>query len=133
MAAFVMAVVQILFVNIWSNVAVEYDVRQNLAREVRRNLKYVEIRDGELYFAEGYEQKQDGIYFLLLNDEMEAVAGSYPDKFVPDEGAMLNHTRIVKCRGETFYVHDMQRTKTLGTDYIMRGVVRRAWERTSPL
>ncbi len=126
MAAFVMAVVQILFVNIWSNVAVEYDVRQNLAREVRRNLKYVEIRDGELYFAEGYEQKQDGIYFLLLNDEMEAVAGSYPDKFVPDEGAMLNHTRIVKCRGETFYVHDMQRTKTLGTDYIMRGVVRRA-------
>lgn len=126
LAVFLLAAFLLIFVHIWSDTAVEYDIRQNLTREVRKNLKYVRLENGKPLFLEGYDNETEDIYFLLLDSEGTVVAGNYPEKYEDDGRILLNYTRTVKCFGETFFVRDMQKTKTLGTGYFMRGVVRKA-------
>ncbi len=125
-AVFLLAAFLLIFVHIWSDTAVEYDIRQNLVREVRKNLKYVRVENGKPLFLEGYDNETEEIYFLLLDRKGAVVAGKYPEKYEEDDKIIFNYTRMVKCSGEIFFVRDMQRTKTLGTEYFMRGIVRKA-------
>lgn len=122
-ALLLMTLIMFLFVNIWSNVAVEYDVKHNLARELRKNLKCVSLEHGELVFDTTYVSQEEGIYFLLLNSKGEVVAGSYPQDFDVECDIKFNWTRTVQGATKTFYVRDMQHIKSLGTEYFMRGIV----------
>lgn len=123
-AVLVLAVILFVFVQVWSDTAVDYDIKQSLAREVRKNLRYVKEVDGELRFLEGYDDRTEDVFFLLLDADGIVVAGNYPGDYEDDGRILFNYTRVVRCSGESFYVRDMQRTKTLGTGYFMRGIVR---------
>lgn len=123
LAISLMSIIMLVFINVWSEVAVKYEVQHTLVREVRRNLKMVSLENHELVFMDSYEREADDIYFLILDKNGVVIDGVYPEGF--EEGCPIefNKTRQIRRNGQTYYVRDMQRTKALGVEYFMRGVV----------
>lgn len=88
LAVFLLAAFLLIFVHIWSDTAVEYDIGQNLTREVRKNLKYVRLENGKPLFLEGYDNETEDIFFCswiprellwreTIRKSMRTMAGFY--------------------------------------------------------
>lgn len=122
----VMALLILILIRILSNAAVEYDIRQELFRALRYNAKYVCVKEGELQIAEDFEFQNDKVLFLILNQEGDVLAGSYPAENLEEVPVNHNATRPVECGGEEYYVRDRTVGWTDTQRYYLRAVVNKA-------
>ncbi len=119
-----MALTMVFFVHILSNVAVEYEIRQDLDRIILKNLKYIYFNDeGKLIYKEGFSLREGDIYFLVLDSSGTILCGEYP-KGCPQDAIILGkRQQKVTSAGETFYVRDLHKTGKKKCQVYLRSVV----------
>ncbi len=75
----VMAVAMLIFVRIFANAAVEYDIRQSLDRVAYKNLKEIEAdREGKLIYKEDFVLTDGDTHFVILDQDGRLIRGEYP-------------------------------------------------------
>ena len=105
-----MAAAILIFVHILANEAVEYDIRQNLEREVYSNLKEISIdENGQIQYDDGFVQKNGDIHYLILDGKGSVILGEYPKGCPQDLKPMLKRLQQVSEKGEVFYIRDMRK------------------------
>lgn len=122
----VIMLVMLLFIRILSNAAVEYDVKSELAKDMRQNAKFVKVEDGKLQILDEFEYKNDTTSFILLNKDGTIVEGNYPSEVFWDLPIERNITRSVMVSGEKYYVRDIWAGRDAEGTVMMRGIVKKA-------
>lgn len=119
-----MAVVLVVSIYVFADAAVEGDIKHSLFNDIRQNMRYFGFRDGEIEVQDEFVFQEDSVYFLILNQDGDVLAGEYPEKFtqVP-EIELVN--RKVTVNGEDYFVRDVKKGKTGGVHIYVRGVVRK--------
>ena len=112
------------FVHILANVAVSYDIRQNLEHKLYKNCKSMYVDDeGQIAFV----WKEDDINFLVLNCATgEVLAGEYPEGCPRDtEIGSRNFQEVTQGR-ETFFIRDIRKRLDKKHTVCVRGIVRKS-------
>lgn len=119
----IMAFLILILIRILSNAAVEYDIKQELFRDLRYNAKYVCVKDEELEIAEDFEFQNDKVFFLVLNKTGDVLAGSYPVEGFPKIPVNNGVSKRINCAGAEYYVRDRTVGWTKSDRYYLRAVV----------
>ncbi len=106
----VMAVAMLIFVRIFANAAVEYDIRQSLDRVAYKNLKEIETdREGKLIYKEDFVLTDGDTHFVILDQDGRLIRGEYPKGCPQDIPFTAKKRQQVSAAGDTFYFRDMRR------------------------
>ena len=97
---FAMLVVMMIFVNVLANMAISYDIRKNLAREVRKNNKNVDLVEGKIVANNQFELKEEGMYFLIIKENEGVCIGSYPKDFQMEASLKNRELNLLKQNGK---------------------------------
>lgn len=120
----IMAVAMLIFVRIFANAAVEYDIRQVLDREAYNNLKEIEIdSNGTLIYKEDFVLRDGYVQFLILDPHGKVILGEYPKGCPKDIPFSAKKRQQVSAEGERFYFRDMRRHFHDKASVYMRAVV----------
>lgn len=125
---FAMLVVMMIFVNVLANMAISYDIRKNLAREVRKNNKNVDLVEGKIVANNQFELKEEGMYFLIIKENEGVCIGSYPKDFQMEASLKNRELNLLKQNGKEYYVFDkinVKLTKETGQTVFGRCVVKK--------
>lgn len=123
-----MLVVMLTFINILADMAINYDIRTNLAREVRKNNKNIELVEGKIVANDKFEWEEEGMYFLIIKENEGICIGQYPADFRIDDKIKNRELSIVKQNGNVYYVFDklnVKLTKETGQTIFGRCVVKK--------
>ena len=126
---FTMMVIMLIVINIFANMAIKYDVRKTMARELRKNGQYVEYMDGKLIPTEHFQTQDEGMYFLVITEHEGICLGSYPEGFELDETKPRMGISLIKQNHTSYYVLDRvnaRLTKTSGQTVFERCVIRKS-------
>lgn len=127
MALAAMAAAMLIFVHILANVAVEYDIKQNLDRELYQNLKEVKMDEtGQLVYSDDFMLSEGDIHFLILDDAGNVLLGEYPKGCPQDIAPGTKKMQQVSQSGETYYIRDIRKHEMNDTRIYMRSIVRRS-------
>lgn len=119
-----MAVTMLVFVHILANVAVSYDIRQNLERKLYKNSKSMYV-DEEDQIAFVWQEEE--IYFLVLNCSTgEVLAGEYPKGCPTDISIGGREFQEVTQGRETFFIWDIRKRLDNNRTVCVRGIVRKS-------
>lgn len=122
-----MAVAMLVFVHILANVAVEYDIKQSLEREIYKNLKEVFIDDeGAIMCNDNFVQSEGDISFLMLDGSGKVLLGKYPQGVPQDIEVGTKKLHLVTEGREVYYIRDIRKHNESGVDLYIRGIVRRS-------
>ncbi len=119
-----MAVVIAVSIYAFADVAVDSDIKHSLSNDVRQNMRYFNYTDGKLEIQDEFVFQEDSVYFLILGENGEALAGGYPKQFTKIPGIELV-TKKVTVNGEEYFVRDVRKNTTGHMQIYVRGVVRK--------
>lgn len=125
-AMIAMTIIMLILIRILSNAAVEYDIKRELAKDMRQNLRYVDIVEGKLEISEEFVYKSDSVSFLLVKKNGTVIEGKYPVRNFTDTPVRNNLSVGVMCDGEKYYVRDIRLGKSDRGGIFLRGIVKRA-------
>lgn len=126
---FTMMVIMLIVINIFANMAIKYDIRKTMARELRKNGQYVEYMDGKLIPTEHFQTQDERMYFLVITEHEGICLGSYPEGFELDETKPRMGLSLIKQNHTSYYVLDRvnaRLTKTSGQTVFERCVIRKS-------
>lgn len=126
---FTMMVIMLIVINIFANMAIKYDIRKTMARELRKNGQYVEYMDGKLIPTEHFQTQDEGMYFLMITEREGVCLGSYPEGFELDEIKPRLGLSLIEQNHTSYYVLDRvnaRLTKTSGQTVFERCVIRKS-------
>lgn len=126
---FTMMVIMLIVINIFANMAIKYDIRKTMARELRKNGQYVEYMDGKLIPTEHFQTQDEGMYFLMITELEGVCLGTYPEGFELDEIKPRLGLSLIKQNHTSYYVLDRvnaRLTKTSGQTVFERCVIRKS-------
>lgn len=126
---FTMIVIMLIVINIFANMAIKYDIRKTMARELRKNGQYVEYMDGKLIPTEHFQTQDERMYFLVITEHEGICLGSYPEDFELDETKPRMGLSLIKQNHTSYYVLDRvnaRLTKTSGQTVFERCVIRKS-------
>mgnify|MGYP001123764852 CR=1 FL=1 len=126
---FTMMVIMLIVINIFANMAIKYDIRKTMARELRKNGQYVEYMDGKLIPTEHFQTQDERMYFLVITEHEGICLGSYPEDFELDETKPRMGLSLIKQNHTSYYVLDRvnaRLTKTSGQTVFERCVIRKS-------
>ena len=127
--AFAMLVVMLIFINILASMAINYDIRKSMSREIRKNGQYVEYINGRLIPTERYQTQDEGMYFLVITEREGICLGSYPKGFEMKDNRQRLGLSLVKQNHRSYYVLDRvnaRLTKISGQTIFERCVVQKS-------
>lgn len=127
----------LIFMHIQANAAVEYEIKQNLNREMYKNLKQVRIDEaGQIEYKEEFVWEDEEICFLIVDESAAVLDGRYPQDCPQDIAVGIMRFQQASGGRETFYMRDMRinkkepahdtRTDKGETVYYMRGIIRKS-------
>ena len=126
---FTMMVIMLIVINIFANMAIKYDIRKTMARELRKNGQYVEYMDGKLIPTEHFQTQDEGMYFLMITELEGVCLGTYPEGFELDEIKPRLGLSLIEQNHTSYYVLDRvnaRLTKTSGQTVFERCVIRKS-------
>lgn len=127
MALAAMALAMLVFVHILANAAVEYDIKQNLEREIYKNLKEVYVdEEGTVMCNVNFMQADEDISFVILNGNGKVLLGKYPDGCPQDIEIEVKKLHQTSAGGEVYYIRDVRKRNENGLPIFIRGIVRRS-------
>lgn len=122
-----MATAMLVFVHILANAAVEYDIKQQLEREVYKNIKEVSVSEtGKIVCSEDFFQTDGDIVFLILDSTGKVLIGAYPTGCPQDIEVGKKKLHQVSVNNETYYIRDISKYTNIEPQIYMRGIVRRS-------
>lgn len=116
--------VMFIVVMVLSKTATEYDINKQIGMSLRRNIKEVRIRDGELHVKKRFREQEDGCYYQILSPKGEILYGDYPPGFEADcpiDDRMMTRRVQSEKDGKYYYVRDIYRKRK---DAVFRCVVK---------
>ncbi len=123
----VMAVVMLIFVHILANVAVEYDIKMNLERELYKCHKEISINAaGQILSSDDFFQRDGEIVILVIDASGKVLAGEYPKGYPKDIELGVKKLQQASVGKETYYIRDIRKYIDNGPQIYVRGVVRRS-------
>lgn len=123
-----MLIVMLVFVNILANMAISYDIRNNLSREIYKNSRNVDFVDGKVIANDKFQCEDEGLYFLIISEDGEICLGEYPEGIQIDSTLRSREVEVIKQNKEVYYVFDRisgNLTKKAGKTMFGRCVVKR--------
>lgn len=122
-----MAAVLFVFVNILANEAVEYDIRQNLEREVYKHLKEISLdEDGQIIYDGDFEQENEDIHFLIVDENGKILFGEYPPECPKDTEIKPKRMHQISAGREIFYIRDMHKFIGNNRQVYLRAIIRKS-------
>lgn len=127
-AMILIILIMLILTHTLSNAAVEYDIKHELTRNMRHNLKYMDLENGTLEISEEFSYKSDNVYLLFLDQDDKILSGKYPTEslYYDTYGTKYSFTRMVLSSGEQYFVRDMWLFKDNDASIRMRGVVKKS-------
>lgn len=126
----IMGLVMLIMIRVLSNAAIEYDIKQDLRKEIEKNLQNVSMENRDLKISEDFLYENDNVHFLIIDNELQIVAGEYSDNVMEElqNLAIKNKTsHAVICDGEKYYVRDVRiQGSGIKNCLYIRGFIRKA-------
>lgn len=124
MALAAMAACMLVFVHILANVAVEYDIKRNMERELYQFKKEVTVdAAGEVRCSDEF-LRTDEFCFMVLDADGNVLLGEYPNGCPRDVCPQLKKLHEVTAGREVYYIRDIRRNFYKRKQVYLRVVVR---------
>lgn len=118
-----MALIMLLMIHILSSVAVEYDIKQELIKDIKHNLRYIQAEEDGYTILDGFSYRDDSVYFLFVDKNGRVLDGAYPDPQLKKIPIGRHFSQSVVCNGEKYYMRDVRVSWNSGERSYLRAVV----------
>ena len=118
-----MALIMLLMIHILSSVAVEYDIKQELVKDIKHNLRYIQAEEDGYTILDGFRYRDDSVYFLFVDKNGRILDGAYPDPQLKEIPIGRHFSQSVVCNGEKYYMRDVRVSWNSGERTYLRAVV----------
>lgn len=123
-----MSVVMLVFEHILANAAVEYDIKQNLEREIYKSIKGIRADDAGHIIVDNKEflQEDGEKHILILDSYGKVLIGQYPQGCPQDVEITVKKLHKEFNDGEIFYMRDVRKHISGSFSVYVRAIVRKS-------
>lgn len=102
----IVSFIMLWFINFFATKAIEYDIKTDMSREIRKNRKFLDIKDETVTAREQFMFEDENMFFQVIDNKGNILLGEYPDNIAIDLKPVSVELRYFKAKGKKYLVLD---------------------------